>query len=223
MSTPDERLSAAIGAAGGRSRGDFESLGAAARAELAKAPTVRAWWVDALLLVGVNAMFVVAAGLSMSWSSTQHVDVASTYAVGAAWLVVMTLGSIWALRPGKAALRWSVMAAFGVVAVLSLVLLSGLDSGRPFMAGLSCALVDCAVTIVPIAVVVALSMRFAAQPSHLVVGALAGSAGGALTLHLHCGNGTVAHVAVFHLLPGLVLAGAAVLVRSRMKSKSFVP
>lgn len=223
MSTPDERLSAAIGAAGGRASGSLESLGSAARAELAAAPTVRAWWVDALMLFGVNAMFVVAAALSMSWSATQHVDLASTYAVGAGWLVVMTLGSIWALRPGKVALRWAVMIAFGVVSLLSLAMISGFDPGKPFMGGMTCALVDCAVAIVPIAVVIGLSMRFAARASHLVAGALAGSAGGAFALHLHCGNGTVAHVALFHLLPGVVLAGLAVLVRSRMQPKTFVP
>ena len=48
-------------------------------------------------------------------------------------------------------------------------------------------------------------------------------AGGALVLHLHCGNGTLTHLALFHLLPGVVLAAMAVLVRGALRPRAFTP
>lgn len=222
MTTPDERLTAAIGAAGSPV-GSFEALGAAARAELQRAPKARPWWVDGLILLGLNLVMGVGAALAMSWSNTQHGNATLTWVVAAGWLLVMTLGSLWWLRPGNETGRWAVMGLTLLVFALSLGSLSGFDTGRPFMAGMSCAFIECGLALAPAAVALLFSSRFAARPGHLVVAALAASAGGALALHFHCANGTVAHVFSFHLLPAVLLAALAVLIRRRVKSRAFVP
>ena len=53
--TPDEKLQAAVRAVGGsREAASLEALKAAASAELKASPKTRAWWVDGLVLLGVN-------------------------------------------------------------------------------------------------------------------------------------------------------------------------
>lgn len=203
--------------------GALDALARAAREELARTPTPRRWWVDALLVLGLNVVMGLGAAAMMSSSDTQHASTAMKYGVATAWLVVMALGSAWWLKPGRVDFRWAVAALFVGASVLSVGNASGFDPGSPFFAGLKCALVECGVAVVPISVVVLLSLRFAARASHLFSGALASAAGATLALHFHCGNGTLGHLLTFHLLPAVGLAGAAVLVRRWLPTKSHVP
>lgn len=224
MSTPEERLDAALGALGSAPPDDaLQKLAGAARAELAAQPRARAWWRDALGVLAVNLVTSVGAMLAMSRASTQHASMTLAYVVGLAWLALAAIGSAWWLRPGSSTRRWAVAGLFFFASALAMGDASGFDPGMPFFSGLKCALTECTVAVAPVALVVFLSLRFAARPSHLFAGALASVAGGALVLHLHCGNGTLAHLVVFHLLPGVVLAAMAVVVRAAMRPRAFVP
>ena len=111
-------------------------------------------------------------------------------------------------------------AAFGALAIGGA---SGFDPGAPFFSGMGCAFVECSVALIPVSVLLVLSTRFAATASHVFVGALAAASGGALALHLHCSNGTIAHIAAFHLLPAVVLGAVAVVIRSKLRTRTLVP
>lgn len=224
MTTPDERLDAALGAAGAApSPAMLEALGQAARDELAKQPKARAWWPDALVVLALNLVMGLGAAALLSTADTQHASSALKYAVAGAWLAVTSLGSAWWLRPGPVSQRWAVGALFTLAAVLAVGNASGFDPGAPFFSGMRCALAECSIAFVPVTLVVLFSLRFAARPSHLVAGSLASAAAGTLALHFHCGNGTLAHVLTFHLLPAGLIALAAAGVRSLLRPRSFVP
>jgi hypothetical protein len=225
MTTPEDRLDAAVRAAGGAkgSQAAMAVLARAAREELAAHPKTRPWWVDGLVLLGLNLVMGLGAAAAMHWSDTQHASMVMRSVVAGAWLVVMSLGSVLWLRPGAVAARWVVSGAFVLASALAIAGASGFDPGSPFFSGMGCAFTECAVGLLPVGVVLLLSTRFAAGGSQVFAGALAAGAGGALALHLHCGNGTVGHVVMFHLLPAVLLAGLAVLVRHFLRPSTFVP
>ena len=200
-----------------------EALGRAAREELAAHPKARPWWVDGLVVLALNLVMGVGAAAAMQWSSSQHASMTMRAVVAAAWLAVMAVGSVVWLRPGPAWSRWAIAGGFVLASVLAVGGASGFDPGAPFFSGMSCALTECLLALVPVSVVVALSMRFAAGPAHVFAGALAAASGATLALHFHCSNGTVSHLLVFHVLPAVVLGGLGVAVRSLFRPRSFVP
>lgn len=222
--TPEQKLEGAARQLGGsKHEPALQSLAAAARAELTAHPRARAWWLDGAVVLALNLVMGLTAAALMSWNDEQHASSLAKYASASAWFVFMGVASMAWLRPGGARARGVMLGAFVAVSAVALSGLSGFDPGGPFWKGMSCALVECAVALVPVVVVVALSVRFAAQPTHVALGALSAAAGGTLALHFHCPNGTLAHVALFHLAPALVLAGLAVLVRRGLRPRSFVP
>ncbi len=225
MKNPEERLDAAVRFAGAAPRSDeaLQALAGAAREELAAHPRPRPWWADGLVLLGLNLVMGVGASAALSWSELQHSSMTMRWVVAMAWLVVLAVGSVLWMRPGARSAQWVVAASFMLASLLAVGGASGFDPGAPFLTGLSCAFFECGLAVIPVSVLLLLSTRFAATPSHVFAGALASASAGALALHLHCSNGTVAHVTVFHLLPGVVLASFAVLVRHFMRPKTFVP
>lgn len=225
MKTPEERLDAAVLNLGGAPQSDeaLEQLARAAREELSAHPKVQPWWVDGFILLVLNLVMGVGAAAAMSWSDSQHGSMTMRSVVAVSWLLVMSLGSVLWLRPGSMTPRWLVGAGFVLASALAIAAASGFDPGSPFLGGLRCAFVECGLALIPVSVLLLLSTRFAATPSHIFAGALAASSGGALALHLHCSNGTVVHLVLFHLLPAVVLAGFAVFLRGRMKTKTLVP
>jgi hypothetical protein len=225
MKTPEERLDAAVRGASAAPRSDeaLQALARPAREELAAHPKPRPWWIDGVMLLGLNLVMGVGAAAAMSWSDLQHSSVTMRSVVAVAWLVVMALGSVLWLRPGAMTARLVVAGGFVLASLLAIGGASGFDPGAPFFMGLGCAFTECGLALIPVSVLLLISTRFAATPSHVFVGALAAASGGALALHLHCANGTVEHVTVFHLLPAVVLAGLAVLVRRFIRPTSFVP
>ncbi len=225
MSTPEDRLDSAVRAVGGAPASDdaLQRLAGAARAELAANPKPRPWWIDALVLLSLNLVMGLGAAAAMSWSDLQHGSMTMRSVVAVAWLLVMAVGSVLWLKPGAMRSRWLVGAGFVIASTLAIGGASGFDPGSPFFTGMGCAFTECALAAIPVGVLLLLSLRFAAGPSQIFVGGLAAASGGALALHLHCSNGTVAHVTMFHLLPAVVLAGIAVLVRRTIRSRTFVP
>lgn len=224
MNAEDERLHRVLSAEDrSLSPQALHQLGAAARDALKQQPRARSWWRDALGILILNLAMGLGAAFVMSWSMTQHASVTSRMLVAAGWLSVAAVGSVVWLRPGPAWQRWSVTGLFGLVSVLAIVGASGFDPGVAFSRGVGCALSECAVALVPAVAMFVLSLRFSATATHVFVGALASASGGILALHFHCANGTVAHVVVFHLLPAVILASLAALLRTRMRPRTFVP
>ena len=225
MTTPEERLDAAVRATGAapRSAEALQALARAARDELAANPKPRPWWVDGLVLLCLNLVMGVGASAAMSWSDLQHGSMLMRSVVAVAWLVVMAAGSVLWLKPGAMMARWLVAGGFVLASLLAIGAASGFDPGAPFFRGMGCAFTECGLALIPVGVLLLLSTRFAAAPSHVFVGALAAASGGALALHFHCSNGTVAHVTMFHLLPAGVMALLAVLLRRLIRPSAFVP
>ena len=216
--TPDKKLESAVDQLGGKRSNDaLAALGAAARAELGKGKP-RAWWIDGVVLLVLNGVMGVAGAVLMGGNEAQHRSTAMKLVVSVMWFVFMAAGSLLWLKPGPVRVRWAVAGGFALASVLTVLGLSGFDPGGAFMDGMWCAIAECKMALLPVALVVIFSTRFAAQPMHLVAGALAAASGGAVALHFHCPNGTVAHVVVFHLVPALALAAVAVLARRWMKS-----
>lgn len=220
MTTPDERLDAAIGAAGGSSS-NLDALARAAREELAKQPTVRPWFIDGVIVFAVTALLGIGGVFGFEWSEQQHGSAFTKFGVAAAWVALMAFGSLLWVKPGRASLL--VLGGFVVAATFTLFGASGVATPSPFFNGLGCGITEVVASVLPVMTVLMVSRRFAARSMHVVAGALAASSAGALALHFHCSNGTVAHVGVWHLLPALVVALLAALLRTRLRSSSFAP
>ena len=225
MSTSEDRLDLAVKAAGVSplSEAALQRLSKAAHDELAAHPKARPWWMDGLTVLALNLVMGVGASAAMTWSDLQHASMTMRSVIVIGWLVVMAVGSVLWLKPGGRMGRWLVAGGFGVTSLLAIAGASGFDPGGPFFRGMGCAFTECALATIPVAVVLALSTRFAASASHLFVGGLAAGSAGALALHLHCTNGTVAHLVMFHLLPAVVLGGLAALLHRFLRPRAFVP
>ena len=178
---------------------------------------------DAAPLLVLNLVMGVGAAAAMSWSELQHNSMTMRSVVAVLWLLMMSVGSVLWLRPGPASSRWLVGGGFVLASLLAIGGASGFDPNSTLFEHMSCAVIECSLALIPVAVLLLLSTRFAAWSSHIFVGALAAASGGALALHLHCANGTVLHIVGFHLLPAVVLAAIAVLLRRALRTRSFTP
>jgi len=201
----------------------LEAIRRAAQAELGRTPRVRAWWVDALTLVGVNAL----CGLGWSAFFSLHLEQHTgplVRAVGAAGLVLVALlGALAAVRPGGRPLR---VVLVGLAAATALVLVgaaSGHDPGIPFLGGAGCGVSELVASVLPLGASVWVLTRFAPDLLRTLVAGLAAGAGGLVTLHLHCPNGTLSHLLVFHLAPWVLVALAAVGLRRVLPSATWAP
>jgi hypothetical protein len=224
MKTPEQQLDEVLGARGApKAEAELQALSKAAREELEKQPVVRPWWMDAAPLLLLNLVMGVGAAAAMSWSDLQHNSMTMRSVVAVAWLLMMSVGSVLWLRPGPSRSRWLVGGGFVLASLLAIAGASGFDPNSSFFEHMRCAFIECSLALIPVAVLLMLSTRFSAGPSHIFVGALAAASGGALALHLHCSNGTVLHLVGFHLLPAVLLACVAVLARSRLRTRSFAP
>ena len=198
----------------------------AAHQELARSPSARPWWYDAALLVAINCGVAIVCALYLGWprlldgSASRPLLVAVAVPVA----VVIVLGAVAAVMPGRRAglISTLLLAAVAAAAVVSVT--SGTDTGSRFVGGgVRCMRAEWVMAVVPTAGAIAVLSRFAYSPLRMLVGALSGGATGLLVLHLHCRNVTLPHVVLFHVLPWLAAAGIAVFIRSRIRSRSFAP
>jgi hypothetical protein len=219
----ERRLDEAGRALGRASGADLERLAIAARADLARTPKAQRWWVEALVLLAINLTLGLMARVMMTDAETQHASAMSKYATVVAWFVAMSLGSVWWLKPGGGLLGRVALGAFAVALVAGGLDASGVDPGGPFWGGVGCAMGEWKLALVPAVVVLLLSMRFSVQPGRLFLGALAAASGGAIALHGHCPNGTLAHIAVFHVLPTFSVAAVLLAIRHFIPSRSHAP
>ncbi len=201
----------------------LDAIRALALAEVARAPAPRGFWRDALVLLAVNLAVAVAGTAMMSRHQGQHASELVRWGLGAAWLVVMTLGAVAALRPGASPWRWGLGLAAAVTGALAVVGGSGSGADAPLLAGLGCARAELLLSLGPTVVALWALSGFAPSTGRTVVAALAAGAGGVFALHFHCSIGTPSHLALFHVLPWGVAVGVAVVARRFVKSRTFAP
>jgi len=184
----------------------------------------RAWWVEGLAIGAVN-LLVVAAGVG-ALRSRAAVNLAPpeiVWTIGFVLVAAIVAGPMIALAPGGRMLRKYALASFPLLAVVVVVGGSGFQPMSWMRAGISCLVLEIALSVLPAIFVVWALTTTAFRISRAAIAGLSAGAVGALALHLHCPFGTVSHLLCFHVLPWLGLGAAAVAVRSRLTSKSFAP
>ncbi|MBU8895387.1 DUF1109 domain-containing protein [Corallococcus sp. H22C18031201] len=204
----------------------LESARRLALAELAASPRPTPWWHELALLLAVDAA-VVAAGLLALGRKGLVLNAAPAPVVLTLALLLLLVvggGALLALAPLRRPRPWGAL-GLGVagLAVAQVLCGSGL-SHRPLLSGtLRCLGLEVGMSVAPLAVAMVLLRRAAFTPGRALAAGLSAAGAGLLVLHLHCPTGTVAHVLWGHVAPWLALAGLAVLVRSRMGSRSYAP
>jgi hypothetical protein len=136
---------------------------------------------------------------------------------------VLALFGVLAVRPGGRTSRWVALTGVMATGVWAVLAGSGATPGYGFWSGASCALTECLVSVVPMAAAAVLLTRFSFDLGRALLGGAAAGAGGMLALHLHCPNGTMSHLLVFHVLPWFLLAFVLAGVRMALPSKSAAP
>jgi hypothetical protein len=199
----------------------LEAIRLAAQAELARHPAVRPWWLDAATLLGINLLF--GAGSMLLLTTSVGGFGLLRWGAAGSLLAVCALGSFAAVRPGWRTARLGLLALAGLTMALVLIAATGFDPGRPFLGGIGCGLWEAMASVVPVIAAMVVLSRFAPDPLRTVVGGLAAGAGGLLALHLHCPNGMLSHLIVFHLVPWVLVTLAALGLRRLFRSASWAP
>lgn len=188
-------------------------LAAAARAELKASPTVRRWWWDGVVLLALDLALTAIALALLDVTQASRAN----QGVAAALLALMGLGTWAAIAPRGHALRYGVVALAGFAAVW---MVAGGSGGAGF-GGAGCALLEGAMSLLPLAAIAVITTRFAFDFWRALAGGLSVGVAGLFVLHLHCSNGSAAHLLAFHAVPWLVTALAAVALRRALPTRSF--
>ncbi|MFT3839503.1 MAG: hypothetical protein QM723_21145 [Myxococcaceae bacterium] len=200
----------------------LEKLSQLVKSELQAHPKVWPWWVEALGVVAVNALFAGVMLFSMSWNTVQHDSPALRWAVVVDLVVLVLGGALVALAPAARAARWVTVALAAFAMVGTLWGASGHEA-VPFAKSYGCAFVELGASALPLAVAVWMATRMAKDVSRVVAYAFAAGGAALVALHLHCPNGTVEHLTAFHLVPWVLLVGIAQLARSLAPTKAYAP
>lgn len=201
----------------------LQAVQAAARAELRAQPRARSWTTDALIVVGLNAAIVVLASVALR-TPLLHPDwTLARWGIAAALAAIVAAGGWAAVRPGARGLRLAALGLAGLGALAVGLGGSGLSGGRPFGSGVACALTEVVVSGAPFLVALWVTSRFAFDFTRAIVAGISVGATGMLVLHLHCLNGAVDHLFVFHVLPWFVIGLGAAALRRIAPTRSFAP
>lgn len=194
--------------------------------ELAAQPVPTPWWRELLVLVAVHTAVLVGGVLALGRNGLvgNMASPAVIAAVGVLTLVLVGGGAYLALAPARRRLPWGwvALAALGV-ALAQVLGGSGAQVRAPMRALMGCMGTELVLSVVPMAVALVLLSRSAFQPVRALAAGLSAGGVGLLVLHLHCADGTAAHLLGAHVLPWLLLAGAAVFIRSRLPTRSYAP
>lgn len=210
---------AAWNAMGGRAESErpVAALRAAALAELRAHPTVWRWWWDVLVLLAID--FAIATGALALLNTTQATG--ANPAVAAVLVALMVVGAWAAIHPGAHVVRLSVVALAALAAMWVGLGGSGVAPDRPFDGGAGCAAMEAGLSVVPLLVVLWATSRFAWDLTRALVGGLSVGATGMFVLHLHCGDGSAAHLFAFHVLPWLAIGASAAVLRRAVPTRAF--
>lgn len=201
----------------------LEAIRRAAQAELGRTPTVRPWWLDAMGLMLLNAFWGLGWSTLFTFHEQQHTGPLMRWLGAGGLVLVGLLGMLAAVRPGGRDLRRVLLVLSGATMLVLLAAGSDVDPGQPFLGGVGCGASELVASVVPLGASVWVLTRFAPDPVRTAVAGLAAGAGGLVTLHLHCMNGTLAHLVVFHLVPWVLVSVLAVALRRVLPSATWAP
>ena len=192
--------------------------------EALRATPLRPWARDAARIALIQAVVagVVSAILgTRNWSSpmAHHMALA---VVGAVLLVVLTLGSVLALAPGRRRPRW-MLAVIPVVPLLLVLSGNGVHTATTMRTALPCLVTVVLTAVIPLAVGVALLRGMALDAARTAALALSAAATGLFALHWHCTDGSASHLMAYHAFPWLALALLAIPLRRALPTESHVP
>ena len=204
---------------------DLERLRAPSRAELEAHPRATPWWRELLVLLavylgmtGVGALALARVGLFLNPASPGVVG-------GLAVLVALAMvgGAVVALAPARRG-AWGLVGLSTAVVGLAVVLGGSGEAARGFLAGaLGCTRSSVLLSALPLVAAVVMLRRSAFHPARAVAAGLSAGAVGLLLLHVHCPDGTPAHLTASHLGPWLLLGAVALGVRSRLSTLGHAP
>ncbi|MBN1209651.1 MAG: DUF1109 family protein [Myxococcaceae bacterium] len=195
--------------------------------ELAITPVATPWWRELLMLLATYAM-VLGVGLSALGRAGVVLNSASPVVVGGLAMLILALvggGAYVALAPGRRRFRWAPVAVgAALVAILIVLGGSGTAPARSFLSGLMrCVMSEVVLSVLPLALALVLLCRSAFQPVRAFAAGLSSAGVSLFVLHLHCSDGTVDHLMVGHIVPWLLLAGVALFLRSRLRTRNYAP
>lgn len=195
--------------------------------ELALKPRPTPWWRELLVLLATYAVVMVVGLVALSREGLV-LNTASPLVVtgvGALILALVGGGAYVALAPARRHAPWVLVAMVAAAVAVPLVLGgSGHASARSFLAGLvGCLAAEVVLSIPPLALALVLLCRSAFQPVRAFAAGLSAAGVSLFVLHLHCPDGTAGHLVLGHVVPWLLLAGVALLLRSRLATRSYAP
>lgn len=203
---------------------------AAARAdvlrELAKKPVSAPWWREAVWITLISLLFAVGGVIytGKGWK------VFNRSGPDALWIVSILLifaasWSAFAASIPRGRLHRAGVTMFALELALAIPLAgSGLDVPLPFLkVGLGCLVSEVTISIGPLGATLWLLTRSAFSAWRAFMAGLSAGIAGVLALHLHCPCGTFQHLLLFHVAPWFALAALAVVIRSRLPSRTFAP
>jgi hypothetical protein len=192
--------------------------------EVLRQTPLRPWTHEAgrlALLQGGVALAVAALLGARNWRSP-GVRQEPLLLVGAVLFLVLTLGTLLALAPGRRRPRL-LLALVPVVPLLLVGSGDGIHTATTGGANLSCLFTVLLTGLVPIAVGVLVLRGMAFDVGRAVALGLTAAATGLFALHWHCTDGSSPHLLVFHALPWLLLAALAIPARRALPTRSHVP
>lgn len=203
----------------------LESMKTQALAELAAHPRMTPWWHEVLVLVGVYGGMTAVGALGLSrvglFTSTASPGVVAVLAALLLW--VMGGGAVVALAPTRR-VAWGLVGMSMAVVVLAVLLGGSGVVAHGFLAGfIGCTRTSLLLSALPLVAAVVMLRRSAFHPARAVAAGLSAGTVGLLLLHVHCPDGTVAHLAASHLGPWLLLGALALFVRSSLPTSSHAP
>lgn len=195
--------------------------------ELSVQPQPTPWWRELLVLLGAYGAVMVGGVLVLGRSGLVANSASPVVVIGLAFLILVLVGggAYLALAPARRQLPWAPIAmGAGLIAILQVVGGSGYAPMRSFLAGLmGCMTSELLLSIPPLALALVLLCRSAFQPVRAFAAGLSAAGVSLFVLHLHCPDGTAAHLALGHVVPWLLLAGVALFLRSRLPTRTYAP
>lgn len=195
--------------------------------ELAAQPLPTPWWRELLVLLGVYAVVMVGGVFGLGRSGLVANMAPPAVVAGIALLILGLVGggAFIALSPaGRRASGWLIGLVAAAVALLLVLGGSGQPGVRSFLAGVvGCMMTEVLLSVPPLILTLVLLVRTAFQPVRALAAGLSAAGVSLFVLHLHCPDGTAGHLVLGHVVPWLVLAWVALLVRMWLPTRSHAP
>ncbi|HEX5750722.1 MAG TPA: DUF1109 domain-containing protein [Archangium sp.] len=193
--------------------------------ELAARPIPTPWWREVLVLVGAYVGLTALGALALTPLGLMLNSAPPGVVAGLAVLVVLAMvgGAVVALAPVRR-VAWGLLGTCTAVVALSVVLGGSGLAVKSFLAGaIGCMRTHMLLSALPLLSALVMLRRSAYHPARAVAAGLSAGAVGLLLLHVHCPDGSAAHLAASHVGPWLLLGGLALLVRSRLPTSNHAP